>query len=488
MKKIKLTFVLCLSLLTTINTTSAAEILEGVNDNPASFNTAQNKFALANTSAAHSDFKQLIENASEKDFYLLNKAIYLAEYGFFDLTDTIFSKIDNYDIAQNYINDIKNFYYPAQRLEHNELIYLAEAYSNIKYNNYAQEAVLDIVNNNILLQNSSDYTYYILALGYFETKDYLQALNYISLANSRNPNNINYKITKFKILLELNQHKKAEKLLRDIKKINLNCKELKNKISALEQFYLYKVEKNETLKNYHLGYYYLLEGKNSAAQRVLISNISNNKKLNGEIYNLLARSYLTSDVIKSNEYAQKAQKNYCKSPLGYYAQAIDKWNHAGAKQALRALNKGQKIKKIAEIENMIAEILHKTNRTKQANKLLTTLVKKYPCNYKALYYASFYAPNPEAILKQALSFNVLYSDAYYQLALIYANRENFTLAKEYLNNVKYICGTNFKYYYYLSCIEALQGNAELAAKYEAMCKDLEPNYRDIIDKELQIEE
>lgn len=489
MRPLKKTLVLLFTLLLTTSTSFATDLIVGGIDSLASFSTAQNKFALANTGAAHDDFKHIIETSSNRDFYLLDRAITLAEYGFFDLTDAIFSKIDDYDIAQNYIKDIKNFYYPAQRLEESELIHLAEAYSNIKYNNYAQETVLDIVNNNKLIQNASDYTYYILALGYFETKDYNQALNYITLATSRNPNNINYKIAKFNIFLELKEYKKAEKLLKELLKLELTCKELKNKIAALEQFYLYKTEKNEEQKNYHLGFYYLLEDKHNTAQRVLTSSISNNKKTNGQIYNLLARSYMHEDIAKANEYATKAIKSFCGTSISYYIQGVTKWKNNHPKQALKSLNKGKKLDKSTIIENTIAEIYHKSGKIKQGHKMFARLCKKSPTNKKALYYLALYTNNnAEQLLKQALSYDIKFVDAYFQLALIYANRENFALAKEYLNNVKYICGVDYKYYYYLSCIEALQGNNELASEYEAKSKELEPNYRDIIDRELQIEE
>lgn len=489
MHPFKVSLILLFTLFITTSTSFATDLIIGRVDTLASFSTAQNKFALANTGAAHDDFKHIIETSSNKDFYLLNRAITLAEYGFFDLTDAIFSKIDDYEIAQNYIKDIKFFYYPAQRLNEGELIHLAEAYSNIKYNNYAQETVLDIVNNNKLIQNASDYTYYILALGYFETKDYNQALNYITLATSRNPNNINYKITKLNIFLELKEYKKAEKLLKELLKIELNCKELRNKIAALEQFYLYKTEKNELQKNYHLGFYYLLEGKHNSAQRVLTSSVSNNKKMNGQIYNLLAHSYIWEDMTKADEYATKAIKSFYGTSISYYIQAVTKWKNNHPKQALKTLNKGKKLDKNIIIENAIAEIYHKTGKSKQAYKMLTRLCKKSQTNNKALYYLSFYADNnAEQLLKRALSYDINYTDAYYQLALIYANRENFVLAKEYINNVKYICGVNFKYYYYLSYIETLQGNDDIASEYKAKCKELEPNYRDIIDKELQIEE
>ena len=59
------------------------------------YTLAKNKFALTNVKSAHDEFSALISDSSSKDFVLLDIAIILAEYGLFDLTDSIFSKIDD---------------------------------------------------------------------------------------------------------------------------------------------------------------------------------------------------------------------------------------------------------------------------------------------------------------------------------------------------------------------------------------------------------
>ena len=87
------------------------------------FALAQNKFALTNIKAAHDEFEAIINETNNKDFVLLEMATKLAEYGFFDLSDRIFSKLDDYEITQNYIREIKQFYYPAKRLQTNDLLF-----------------------------------------------------------------------------------------------------------------------------------------------------------------------------------------------------------------------------------------------------------------------------------------------------------------------------------------------------------------------------
>jgi len=486
---------LCISCFVGLNNNScfADEVIKGygvnigIND---SYNTAKNKFALSNVNAAHSDFQNIINSADNKTFTLLNHALLLAEYGFFDLTDEIFSKIDDYEISQNYIADIKNFYYPAKKMTQEELLYLAEAYSNIMYNNYAQETVLDIVNNGKLFRTPNDYIYYILALGYFETKDLLQALNYITLATSQNGNNLNYKILKTKILLELGQTKKAVKLLDEIKRQKFSIEDLRNKINALEQFVLYKTAKNEKLKDYHLGYYYYLEDKVSFAQKVLLNAISNNKKINGEIYALLAETYLSTDLKQAEEYALKSLRCGIYTEFAYYTLGLAKMSNKQFKAAAKNFNRAAILDKNSPRSKIkIAEINMQKNKEKQTKKQWQNLAKKHPTNSLVYTHLSkYFADNKELLLKKSLSYDVNNISAYYKLAEIYINRDNYNLAKQYLRNANNIDETDFRYYYYLSRIESLQGNFVQAEELLEHCKKLEPDYEERLNRDNQIEE
>ncbi len=449
------------------------------------YTLAKNKFALTNVKSAHDEFSALISDSSSKDFVLLDIAIILAEYGLFDLTDSIFSKIDDYSISKNYIEDIRHFYYPAKRIGVSELLFLAEAYSNIMYNNYAQEAVLDVINNTELIREHNDYVFYILALGYYEIKDIDQAENYISIAMSLNPNNVNYKILKTKILLERKNKKPALKLLEEIKKENFKIVELQNKISALEQYVLYKTEKNDKLKDYHLGYYYFLDGKTGFAQKVLLNALSNNKKVNRDIYALLALSYLSGSDKQAKENALKSIKSGGETFNSLYTLGIVELRNENYKQGLKLLNKAKRYEKgTYNSERLIALIYRFTGKNKNAVKLWNKLVKKVPETYEGYYYLAIDTDaDSESLLKTSLSYNVNYSPAYYKLGEIYIDRENFELAKKYLYNAHYIDENDFRYYYYLSQIELLQGHEEQAESYLNNCERLEPNYRDILDRE-----
>ncbi len=450
------------------------------------YTLAKNKFALTNVKTAHDEFETMIESSTNKDFVLLDTAIMLAEYGFFDLTDNIFSKMDDYEISKFYIEDIKHFYYPAKRMSVNDLLFLAEAYSNIMYNNYAQEAVLDVINNTELLREHSDYAFYIIALGYYEIKDIEQAQNYISIALSLNPNNVNYKILKTKILLEKKNKKQALKLLEEIKKEHFKISEFQNKILALEQFVLYKTEKHEKLKDYHLGYYYFLEGKTGFAQKVLLNALSSNKKVNKDIYALLGITYLSTSIQQARENAEKSIKNGGETFHSLYTLGLLQLQNEKYKSGLKLLNKAKKYEKNTyNAERLIALAYRFTGKNKNAIKLWNKLLSKQPEIYEGYYYIAIDTKdsNKEALLKKSLSYNVNYSPAYYKLGEIYIDRENFDLAKKYIYNAHYIDENDFRYYYYLSQLESQRGNKELADNYINMCTRLEPNYQAIIDRE-----
>jgi hypothetical protein len=75
---------------------------------------------------------------------------------------------------------MRKFYYLPALLNHNDIIYLADAYSNIVYNNMARETTSELINSTKL--GESDYKYYLIALGYYKTNNLKQALKYINYA------------------------------------------------------------------------------------------------------------------------------------------------------------------------------------------------------------------------------------------------------------------------------------------------------------------
>ena len=136
----------------------------------------------------------------EDDYVFLLYASKMAEYGFFDLSDNLFKKLDSNLYTEQYIKDIKNYFYPSALVNTNESLKLADAYANIVYNNLAIETTSELLNNIELTE--SDYKNYLISLGYYKSNNLPQALKYINNAIIINDNNVNYKVLKAKILAD----------------------------------------------------------------------------------------------------------------------------------------------------------------------------------------------------------------------------------------------------------------------------------------------
>ena len=90
----------------------------------AKYASAENRFAQSNVKASYDDFNDLIQRASHDDYVFLVYGIKMAEYGFFDLSDTLINKLDTNNFTASYIKDIKKYYYPSAMVSQKDLIYL----------------------------------------------------------------------------------------------------------------------------------------------------------------------------------------------------------------------------------------------------------------------------------------------------------------------------------------------------------------------------
>ena len=153
------------------------------------FANAINKFENLNIKTSYDDFFNLITQQSKSDFYLLTLANKTAELGFFDLSNLAFSKIEDLEISNKNIEEIKKFYYPSKNINKQDIIILAELYSNIVYNDQAKETVTELSLYQNLLREY-DYANYLMALGCYKLNDITQAKEYIKIATQMNPNNI----------------------------------------------------------------------------------------------------------------------------------------------------------------------------------------------------------------------------------------------------------------------------------------------------------
>ena len=121
----------------------------------------------------------------------------MAEYGMFDLSDELISKLDNNLYTQNYVKDIRKYYYPSCMTSQKDVLAMADAYAGIVYNNLAIETTSELLSNPTLPE--SDYKNYLIALGYYKSNETEKALTYINNAILENDTNVNYKVLQSKI-------------------------------------------------------------------------------------------------------------------------------------------------------------------------------------------------------------------------------------------------------------------------------------------------
>ena len=112
----------------------------------AKYASAENRFIQSNVKASYDDFNDLIQKANHDDYVFLLYGIKMAEYGLFDLSDGLIERLDNNHFTASYVNDMKKYFYPSSMLNQNDIIGLADAYSNIVYNNMALETTSELLN------------------------------------------------------------------------------------------------------------------------------------------------------------------------------------------------------------------------------------------------------------------------------------------------------------------------------------------------------
>ena len=86
-------------------------------------------------------------------------------------------------------------------------------------------------------------------------------------------------------------------------------------------------------------------------------------------------------------------------------------------------------------------------------------------------------PDDEIIyLKKSLAVNLLYKDAWIELARIEIGRENFDIAQKYLSNAYYIDENDYRYYYYQGLLDKNIGEVTKADYNFKKCLKLNPKF------------
>jgi virulence-associated protein VapD len=442
----------------------------------AKFASAENRFLQGNVKASHDDYADLVSRAVHDDYVFLTYGIKMAEYGFFDLSDELFNKLDTNIYTQNYEKDIKQFYYPSGMVNPKDTIYLADAYASIVYNNLAIETTSELLNSTQAAE--SDYKNYLIALGYYKSNNLTQAIKYINNAIIENDVNISYKILKARILADSGKSKQALKVLSEIKKTEFLTNDFQNKIRAIEEYVEYKVAKDDSLKDYHLSYYYHLQDKSLLATKVLQSSIIKAKQYTPQIFGLLAKIYYDNDEpLKAQEFAQRAYKEDSKNYLATITLANLNFDDRKYEDALKYYKDAKKLTKTIEPSIGMAKSYLALDNTKKSKKIYEKLLKKHQNDEDVLIGSlKVFPQRADDYLAKIASVDISNNDMWLGLAQYAIKDGNYSMAETYLNNSYYIDENNFKYYYYLSLVLRAKGDIERSNQLLVKCSRLNSDY------------
>ncbi len=441
------------------------------------FIKATDKFKQSNVGAAYDDYKYILDNVNTNDFGYTIMSGKLADYGLFYLSELACRKMSDKEITENHVDNIKKFFYPKKRLPYNEEIYLAEAYSDIMFNDRSKEVMEELLENSDILEHF-DYANYILALAAFNANKLPIAKQYIQVAVTQNPDNINYQILQAKIYANGMKPQEAMKFVNHLKKIDLTEAELQRRVNSIEQYVLYKNAKKDRERNYHLGNYYYYEGDYNKAVKTLQSALSKKKAFNAKVNASLSRVYLSmQEYEKAKDAAQKSVKKDSDNPEANMTLGNIHYLQKNYKKALKNYKKVEKNKNYqTKAEVKIAQTLQRLGEENKSKQLFEKILAKSSTECEAYYNIAMAEPFKQlAYLKKALALNIMYIDAWFGLARHELSRDNFAIAQDYLSNAFYIDQNDFRYYYYQGLLYKNQDDVTTASIYFKKCLKLNPN-------------
>ena len=447
----------------------------------AKYASAENRFMQGNVKASYDDYSDLVQKAAHDDYVFLLYGIKMAEYGFFDLSDELISRLDNNFFTASYVTDMRRFYYPTGMLNQKDMLYLSDAYSNIVYNNLALETTSELINSE--QANESDLKNYLIALGYYKSNNLNLALKYINNAIKENDKNISYLGLKAKILADDGKSTQALKVLAQIKKHPFTTIDFQQKVRAIEEYVLYKTAKTETMKDYHLAYYYHIQNKSLLATKVLQSAILTSKLNSSKIFSLLGRIYYENDEVqKAEEFASRGYKEDNKNYLAALTMGDVSFESRNFEDALMYYKKAKKLSKEAAPQVGIAKTYIELNQSKKSKKIYEKLLKKHYYNEDLLVESLKVIPQRvDYFLPRVASIDLSNNDIWLGLANLAIKDGNYKMATTYLNNSYYIDENNFKYYYYLSLVLRAKGDVELADQSLLRCSNINADYASVLN-------
>ena len=129
------------------------------------FISITSKFNQGNVSVAYDEYEKLIQKIdNDTSLLALSKIFY--EIGFFSLGDKAIEKIVYKNQFYENINNLEKSYKPKTQLKKEDEIYFAKLYSGIYFENTAQEAISELLNNQEKFQKN-DFAYHHIRLNFF---------------------------------------------------------------------------------------------------------------------------------------------------------------------------------------------------------------------------------------------------------------------------------------------------------------------------------
>lgn len=447
---------------------------------------AMDKFIKSNIRSSYSDFKVLIDSVTPNDYVYMRLSEEMASIGFFNLSELAMSKIEDGSISSQIEDDIKAFYFPSGNLTKKDQLYLAELYSNMRYNDQSREATAELSKQTALLTDS-DYANYVAAFGAMKSGDYKQADKYINQAIVKNPKNLNYKRLKAEIVAQSTNPKDAVNLIKDFEHYGLKTVIFDDEVDASKEYVLYKSVKNDYLKKYHLAHYYYDNGEYNKAIGVLQTSISGKKSINKDVYALYARVYYDmKEFEKAQNYALKTLDIDKKNPSSLLVLGNIAYRNKDYQNALKYYKKIQGKFNDFSAELALAQTYLSMKDVQKAKDIYSKILKVSSKSFMAYYQMALLEPDREfEYLKKAISINPDFKDAWIDLARVSLKRDNIDKAISYLRIAKYIDSSDYRYYYYLGLVLKDRGlSAEAKENFEHSLK-LNPDY-DLPKKELNI--
>ena len=444
------------------------------------FITITSKFNQGNAKVAYDEYSKLIAKVqNDTSLLALSKVFY--EIGFFSLGDKAIEKIVYKNQFYDNILDLEASYKPKTSLTDEEEIYFAKAYSNIYFNNSADETIAELLEKKTQYIKNDFYNS-ILARAYFETRQYNLALNTINKAISLNPSNISYQIFKVETLIQNKKYSEAKKLIEKIEKTKLLIT-YKPKLEILNEIVLAQVSSNSSEKKYHIANKNFLEGNFEKVKKDCL-NILNFDKDNDKITSLYAKSELAlGNVERANVYfvnSYKIDKNNLDTLIGL---GDIRYLHGDYKNAIKMYKKARsKDSKNYEIIIKLALAQRQYAKYPKEIKKLELLLDKMPKNdYLAYYNCAISVAQKNSVLKEdylkrALGVNPLYENALGELIELNLKNKNYKVAKGLIYNVSFTLEKNYYYYYLCALYSQAMNKKDEAIQFFKTSLNLNPAF------------